>query len=41
MRRLRFRQAIEAAEITPVGDAYPQIAENPSMRINQQIFARH
>jgi hypothetical protein len=41
MRCLRFRQAIEAAKITTVGDAYPQIAENPAMRINQEIVADH
>ena len=36
VRRLGFRQAIEAAEIAAVGEADPQVAQDASLRINEQ-----
>src|SRR5262249_13639974 len=38
---LGFRQAIQAAEITAVSQAYPQITQHPPMRINQELRSRH
>ena len=41
MRRFRFRQTVETAEITAVGDAHPQVAKNAPMRISEQMTADH
>ncbi len=35
VRRLGFRQAVQAAKIATIGDAYPQVAQNAAMRIDQ------
>ena len=39
--RLRFRQAVEAAEVTAVCDADPQVAHDATMRIHQQTATPH
>jgi hypothetical protein len=36
-----FRQAVHAPEIAAVSDAYPQVAQDAAMRINEQILAGH
>ena len=41
LRRLGFRQAIEAAEIAAVRDAHPQVAQNAAVRINEQPGLGH
>ena len=41
LRRLGFRQAIEAAEIAAVGEAHPQVAQDASLRIDEQTGIGH
>src|SRR5579884_2466001 len=41
LRRLRFREAIEAAEIAPIGDAHPQVAQDAPVSIHEQAVAGH
>ena len=41
LRRLRFRQAIHAAEIASIGNAHPQVAQDAAMRIHEQIGRSH
>src|SRR5262249_29668245 len=38
---LRFRQAIQATEITAVSEAHPQIAQNEPMRIDEPAGVGH
>jgi hypothetical protein len=33
--RLGFRQAVQAPKIATIGDTYPQVAQNATMRIDQ------
>ena len=41
LRRLGFRQTIEAAEITAVRDAHPQVAQGAPVRIDEQPGLGH
>ena len=41
MRGLGFRQAVEAAEIAAIGDAYPQVPQDSPVRIDEQAGADH
>src|SRR5260221_11546848 len=36
-RRLRLRQAVEAAEVTSIRNTHAQVAQNAAMRIDQQV----
>src|SRR5262249_42706156 len=41
LRRLRLRQTVKASKITPVGQADPQVAKGPPVRIDQQSGLDH
>ena len=41
LRGLSFRQAIQATEIAAVRDADPQVAQNPAVRIDEQLGLDH
>ena len=40
-RRFGFRQAIEAAKVTPVGQAHPQIAQDSTLGVNKLPDGAH
>ena len=41
MRRLGFRQAVHAAEITAIGHAHAKVAQSASMRIGEKLRRDH
>jgi hypothetical protein len=41
LRRLRLRKAIQATEVAAVGKAYPQVAQNPTLRIHERAGLGH
>src|SRR5213075_1767825 len=40
-RFLRFREAVKAAKVAAIGNTHPEVAQDPAVRINQQVRPVH